>query len=228
MSAMGAFAHSAEGFSAEPKPSALLHTTRRPGLAVLEDGEMPMTNRMRKTIESRTIACVAILCFAAALNSQPPDAKQESDWKSFSYPSDGFQASTPVEPQLGLKDVSTDAGSFQLHSYIVQTAPVSMFIGVCDYGSSTEGRDPGTVLQGAEKAALSSSNSHLLREKKITLGVHPGIEFESESDAAHFTARIYLVATTLYETLVVAPLDKPYPETARFLNSFQLISKTSN
>jgi hypothetical protein len=36
-----------------------------------------------------------------------------------------------------------------------------------------------------------------------------------------------MVGSTLYQTLVVAPLGKPYADTARFLDSFQLIPRTA-
>jgi hypothetical protein len=181
-----------------------------------------MTNLMPRIMQCRTTVCVAVLCFAAAVGAQT------TEWKSYSYPADGFQASYPSAPEVTKRDVPTDAGSFELRSYIAQVAPVALFIGVCDYGSTAAGKDPQTLLQGAKNGALTNSNSHLLSEKKITLGVYPGVEFEAESDAAHFTARIYMVSSTLYQTLVVAPLGKPYDNTSRFLDSFQLIARTSN
>jgi hypothetical protein len=36
-----------------------------------------------------------------------------------------------------------------------------------------------------------------------------------------------MVGSTLYQTLVVAPLGKPYANTTRFLDSFQLIPRTA-
>ena len=126
------------------------------------------------------------------------------------------------------KNIPTDAGAFELRSYIVQAGDVALFIGVCDYGSQAIGKDPGTLLQGGKNGALESSSSHLLSEKKIKLGAYPGIDFEAESDAAHFSFRIYMVGSVFYQTLVVAPLGKPYANTAQFLDSFQLIAKTGN
>jgi len=105
---------------------------------------------------------------------------------------------------------------------------VAMFVGVCDYGAAVTGKDPDALLQGAKNGALQNSKSHLLSEQKITLGVYHGVEFEAESDAAHFSARVYIVGTTLYQTLVVYPLGAPYAGTTRFLDSFQLIARTSN
>jgi hypothetical protein len=44
----------------------------------------------------------------------------------------------------------------------------------------------------------------------------------------HFSARIYLVGTTLYQALTAAPLGKPYAGVPRFLDSFQLIARVQN
>ena len=43
----------------------------------------------------------------------------------------------------------------------------------------------------------------------------------------HFYARIYLVGSTLYQTLIASPLGTPYPSATTFLNSFQLIPRVS-
>ena len=181
-----------------------------------------MTDRISRILQFRTIACVAVLCFAAVAGAQT------ADWKPYSYPADGFQASYPSAPELSMRDIPTDAGSFELRTYIAEVGPAALFIGVCNYGSKTEGKDPQELLQGAKIGALQNSNSHLVTEKKITLGDHPGLEFQAQSDSASFTARIYMVGNVLYQTLVVAPLDKPFPEMTRFLDSFQLIAKTAN
>jgi hypothetical protein len=179
---------------------------------------------MRNPLIGRFTLTVALLALASALTL----AAQTPEWKSYSYPADGFSASFPSQPELQKRDVPTDAGSFQLRSYIVEDGAVAMFVGVCDYGEKVMGKDPDTLLQGAKNGALQNSKSHLLSEQKITLGIYHGVQFESESDAAHFSARIYFVGTTLYQTLVVYQLGSPYAGTTRFLDSFQLIARTSN
>jgi hypothetical protein len=170
----------------------------------------------------RLIASViAGLLIAVAARAQAPG------WQTYSYPSDGFSASYPSQPQLSSKEISTDAGPFELRSYMVEAGDVALFVGVCDYGSKASGNDPDQMLQGAKNGALSNSKSHLITERRITLGVYPGLAFESESDdgSAHFTARVYMVGTTLYQTLVVNPIGKPYSDAQRFLDSFQLIAR---
>jgi hypothetical protein len=166
--------------------------------------------------------CAAVLCFAAAAGAQT------TDWKSYSYPADGFQASYPSAPEISKKDIPTEAGSFELRTYTAEVGSAALFIGVCDYGPKTSGRDPKELLQGVKNGALQNSSSHLTSEKAITLGNYPGVEFQAVSDVAQYTVRIYLVGSILYQILVVAPLDKPCADTTRFLDSLQLIAKTTN
>ena len=180
---------------------------------------------MIRTLRSRfnrSAWFAAALCLVFALSARA------QAWKTYSYPADGFSASYPSDPEVQKRQVPTDAGSFELRSYTAQVDQVALFIGVCDYGAAVAGKTPESLLEGAKNGALSNSNSHLLSEKKISLGIYRGVAFESESDAAHFSARIYFVGTTLYQTLVVAPLGKPYPDTERFLDSFQLLARTHN
>jgi len=86
-----------------------------------------------------------VLCFAAALGAQAPE------WKSYSYPADGFSASYPSVPELSKRNVPTDAGSFELRAYLAQDGEAALFVGVCDYGSAVAGRNPDTVLEGAKQ-----------------------------------------------------------------------------
>ena len=156
-----------------------------------------------------------------------PLAAPASAWKPYNYPADGFSASYPSEPEMQKRDVPTHAGSVESRSYIAQAGPVTLFVDVCDFGNQTAGKDPDELLQGAKNGALTNSKSHLTREKKITLGTYHGVELESESDESHFYARVYMVGTTLYQTLVVWPLASPYPDTIRFLDSFHLVPRAA-
>jgi hypothetical protein len=181
-----------------------------------------MMNRMGKTLPRRVAALAAVLCFASILGAQAPE------WKSYSYSSDGFSASYPSMPELSKRNVPTDKGSFELRAYLAQDGEAALFVGVCDYGSAIADRSSDMVLNGAQEGAIGNVNGHLISGKTIMLGTYPGREFEAENDTMHFSARIYLVGTTLYQTLIASPLGKPYAGTARFFNSFKLIARTSN
>jgi len=186
-------------------------------------------------VVNRCIAVgVSTFGVATLLGAQAPSAPaqaapsaQTAEWKTYIYPEDGFSASFPSKPDFQKRDVSTEMGSFELRFYIVEIEQAAMIAGVCDYGSATEGKDPDDVLKGAESGVLANSNSRLVSDKKITFGIHHGLTFESESDTAHFSGRIYFVGSKLYQSLVVYPIGKPYDGTARFLDSFQLIARVA-
>lgn len=179
-----------------------------------------MNHAVHHRLRVTAIAAVALLGLAVTLHAQAPAA-----WKTYPYASDGFSASYPSSPEVTKRSISTDAGPFELRSYIATDGNVALFVGVCDYGAATAGKDPATLLQGAKNGALQNSGSQLTREKTIKLGIYPGIEFESETADTHFIARVYFVGSTLYQVLVVAPIATPYPQQTQFLDSFQLIPR---
>jgi hypothetical protein len=170
---------------------------------------------------SRITLAVALFSFAAMLCAQAPQ------WKTYSYPADGFSAAFPGEPQFSKQNVPTDKGSFELRAYLAQDGQAAVFVGVCDYGAAISDRTPDQVLDGAQQGALDNVKAHLLRGKTITFGAFPGREFEAENDTMHFYARIYLVGTTLYQTLIASPIGSPYVSASNFLDSFQLIPRVS-
>jgi hypothetical protein len=176
---------------------------------------------MQNSLFKRFILAVALFSIVATLGAQ---AQQ---WKTYSYPADGFSAAFPGEPQFSKRDVPTDKGNFELRAYLVEDGQAALYVGVCDYGSAISDRTPDQVLQGAKGGAISNVSAHLLREKAITLGAYPGVEFEAENDTMHFYARIFLVGSTLYQTLIASPLGTPYVNATRFLDSFQLIPRVS-
>jgi hypothetical protein len=189
---------------------------------------------MGKTFVRRMAIFSAMLLFIAAVGAQTPatpaaqtPSVQSPEWKTYSYAADGFSASFPSAPELQKKDVPTEKGSFELRAYLVEDGEAAAFVGVCDYGTAISDRTPDQVLDGAQQGAIDNVKAHLVRAKKITFGAYPGREFEADNDSMHFSARIYLVGTTLYQTLIASPLGKPYAGTTRFLDSFQLIPRVS-
>jgi hypothetical protein len=170
---------------------------------------------------SRITLAVALFSFAAML------CAQAQQWKTYSYPADGFSASFPSEPTLQKQNVPTEKGSFELRAYLAEDGQAAVFVGVCDYGTAISDRTTDQVLDGAQQGAIDNVKAHLLRGKTIMFGAYPGREFEAENDTMHFYARVYLVGTTLYQTLIASPLGSPYASATNFLNSFQLIPRVS-
>jgi hypothetical protein len=183
-------------------------------------------------VVNRCIAvAVSTLCFAALLTAQASSAPapaapsaQTVEWKTYSYPEDGFSVSFPSQPQLKKSSLDTKTGEIEVRTYLVILQP-AWVVAVIDYGEQAANADPDTLLELGKQGALSSSSAHLLSEKKITLDGHHGLQFEAESSVAHFSSRIYLVGGTLYQTMVVSDPSDKSAETARFLDSFQLIAR---
>jgi hypothetical protein len=171
----------------------------------------------QSSILNRFTLAVALLSFAAALGAQ---AQQ---WKTYSYPSDGFSASFPSEPQLTKKDVPAGTGTRELRIYLANDDPAGMMVGVGDYGAEAAGQDPNVLLQIAKNKISYSP----LKEKKITLSGYPGLELEGEGDSIHYIIRIFFVGTILYQMQVAYPSDTPYASATRFLDSFRLIPRVS-
>lgn len=150
-----------------------------------------------------------------------------SHWQTYTYPADGFRADFPIQPGTDKKTIPTPAGSFEMRSYLAMDGPAALIISICDYGPAAAGKDPAALLQGAKNGALQNSQSHLVSERKLTLGSNPGLEFEAQTDSIHTTDRLYIVGTTLYLVQVSAPITQPYVQAVRFLDGFQLIPRTA-
>ena len=112
---------------------------------------------------------VAALGFAALLGAQTATAPaaQAPEWKTYSYPADGFSASLPLEPIVQKKDVPTEKGSFEMHVYMMQETDSALVVMACDYGDAIAGRDADSILHGAQEGAISNVRGHLIREKKL-------------------------------------------------------------
>ena len=183
--------------------------------------------RPRHCLASGVVFLLSGLALAAQSQATNGSTAPPVEWKTYTNPSDGFSVSFPADPQIQKQNVPTDAGGFELRTYLATPGSAALYVGVCKYGSAVAGRDPEAVLNGAKNGALNNAKAHIITEAKIALGVHSGLEFEAESDNMHFSARIYLVGTTLYQVLTAAPLTDRYAGSTRFLDSFQLIPRVA-
>jgi hypothetical protein len=169
---------------------------------------------------ARIAICTALLCL--------PVAAQSPQLKEYSYPADGFAVSFPSMPLVQTKTVPAETGSIELHEYSEQIDGASLLVTVSNYGASMGGKDVDTQLKGAKNGALKNADARLKSEKPLTLDGNHGLEFEADGNATHFTVRMYMVGTSLYQLLVAAPVEKPYEATSGFLDSFKLIPKPGN
>jgi hypothetical protein len=156
----------------------------------------------------------------------PATAAGSPDWNPYSYEADGFSASFPAPPNVEKQNISTDAGQFELRTYSTQDSSAALTAAVCDYGSTVEGKDPDDVLESSESGALENLKAHLIAVRKINLGVEHGVEFEAENESEHISARMYLRGSSLYQFLIVCPVNTKYGDTARFFDSIHFREKT--
>ena len=81
-------------------------------------------HKVRRSFGRSFIVAAAVLGLAVAASAQT------QEWKSYSYPADGFSATFPLAPDLQKRDVPTEKGSFELRSYIAEVSPVALFVGM--------------------------------------------------------------------------------------------------
>jgi hypothetical protein len=179
-------------------------------------------------------ACILAALGVRTVNAQAPapqaavtPAQPTPNWQTYSYPADGFSASYPATPQEAKQNRPEGAGTTELRDYEVDLGPAEFGVVVNDFGAAIGGHDPQSVLEDTMNGFVPNVKAHILSTQKITLGVYPGRTFEAENDTQHFSARIYLVGTMLYQTITVIPLGPTDPDAARFLDSFQLIARTA-
>jgi hypothetical protein len=150
------------------------------------------------------------------------------EWKTYSYFSEGFSADFPSQPTMQKQNVQIEKGSVEVRAYLATEGEAALLVEVCDYGSAVAGRDPDSILEGAQNGSITNVKGHLIQGKRINFGIYHGVEFETDNDTLHFITRIYLVGSTLYQTLTATPLGQAYASSTRFMDSFQLIARTSN
>jgi hypothetical protein len=187
---------------------------------------------VRTTQSTRSLQLAFI---AAVLSITSPVDAQTEQWKPFAAPADGFQALFPSPPEVSKNSVPAGSETYELRSYVAVVGSTALYVGVCDYGARSRAADPGEILANAEKGAIEHMAAHILSERKITLDTGPGetaqaakshgIEFEAENDKMHFTARMYVAAGALYQVMVTSPPSEKFADSARFLDSFQLIDR---
>jgi len=158
-----------------------------------------------------------------ARNQSASAALPAANWKPYRYAADGFSVSFPSVPKAEKQSIPTDSGAVSLQTYQSDDTGGTLIAAVCDYGPGAKDKDPDALLDSAKSGAVTNIKGHLTSEKKITLGANHGLAFEADSDNAHISARVYLVGTTLYQLIVASPIAVNSANSARFLESFQLI-----
>jgi hypothetical protein len=161
------------------------------------------------------------LALSLLLMAQPWQLAAQQ-WKTYSFPGDGFSILFPAEPDQTTKDLETKRGKIEVRSYATQDGPAALLVGVTYFANSPSDTD--AVLEAGKSGVLTSANARLIGENKIELGTNHGLEFTAESDTAQLTVRIYWINGATYQIVVVSPGKKPYADAQKFFDSFQLAS----
>ena len=196
-------------------------------------GESSMTNRIVLRFQHRLAAGAASLLLGLAVSAQTPAAAVPSTppavWTTYTYAAEGFSASFPAEPTLSKQNVPTDAGSFELRSYIVDRGSAALFVGVCELRRRHCGPRPADFAQRRRKRRTRQLKSHMISEQKITLGTlsRLGVWIQKATPRTSRPAFIWWAPRSI-RFLTVAPLTDRYADSSRFLDSFTIIPRTAN
>ena len=77
-----------------------------------------------------------------------------------------------------------------MHSYTVGVGNGGLMISVIQFGSMAPTKTPDAILQDRKNGGLAQSKTHLVPEKKITLGGAFGLDFETENETTHVKTRL--------------------------------------
>ena len=153
-------------------------------------------------------------------------AQKHEEWKSYSFPGDGFGVSFPAEPEVNTRTVEAKGGSFELRSYGTQVGETALYVAVSERGAKAAEAEK--LLAGAMQGALDQTHAVLVSQSKTNLGAAPGLAFEADAGATRLSFRFYLSDGVLYQLLVAAPLVKPFDGADRFFGSFQLLARAGH
>jgi hypothetical protein len=170
---------------------------------------------MRKHLPRSVV--VLVFCAVAAFG-------QQSDWKDYAYPEDGFAISAPVKPTLQKELVDTDAGKVEMHVYYVDLGEMSGF-SISVYDFSKFGALPvKDLLQGVKNGDVAGVKGTIVSEKEISLDGAPGIEYEIKEPDGHSRVRCYYVRGKIIVTMSIANTALPFHSaTTRLFDSLRFL-----
>lgn len=168
------------------------------------------------------VVVVAALLASVALYAQTAPAV----WKQYSYPSDGFAISSPVQPTLSSQVKPTDSGNVEMHTYTISLSDNGIVMISVSEVKGLENASAKERLQKAKEGALKAGNAALTTEKAIVLGSYPGLQYEAQTQTFHVRARMYIIKNRLLQLLEISPLSVTFPADAeRITTSVRVISQ---
>lgn len=139
----------------------------------------------------------------------------------------GFSVRVPGDMREAVKSVTRDGKAGTQRTYTCSPDPkVTYLVLVRDRPDLVEAGSEAVEkeLEAAPRLAAQALKGKLLGEKPITLGEHPGREFQVECKEGLYRARVYVVGGRLYEVTVLAPREVATSKTAdEYLQSLKLL-----
>jgi hypothetical protein len=172
--------------------------------------------------KTSTTVLIVLICSAIAFGFQLP-----SDWVSFNSPEGRFSIGAPTKPQENVKDIDSDVGKLQLHSFASSSAIAYFMVSYGDYPNEPAADRRELVLDGVRDGVIKGLEGELISETKISINGYPGRQLLArktiEGSETTFNWRIYLVGPRVYQVAVATKKsDSATPEITKFLNSFRL------
>lgn len=158
-------------------------------------------------------------------------AEDKPTLKEFAPKEGGFSVRVPGDMKETVKKVKAPDGKDEVQRmYTFSPAPTTVYLILERDMAALANAKPATIqaaLENSRKAAEESLKGKLLSEKKITLGKHPGLEFQVESaKLGVYRSRIYIADGRMYQVTVMGPKEVATSPTAdEFLKSFKLVEK---
>jgi hypothetical protein len=151
--------------------------------------------------------------------------------KEFAPKEGGFTVRAPGDMKESVKKVAGPGGKDEVQrTYTYAPNPNTVYL-ILDREMPALAKATAatvqTALENGRKAAEKSLGGKLVKEKKVTLGPHQGLEFLIETAKQGFyRSRIYIADGRMYQITVMAPQDVATSKTAdEFLESFKLREK---
>jgi hypothetical protein len=172
----------------------------------------------------RQLLVFALLVPLVALGAK---GKKKTEWKEFTSKDGGFVVTMPGDPKEEKKNRRTASGPGELILYVVERKKEeTVYVaGYCELPESVIKNTPlDKRLDYARRRVLSDLKGKLLKNKKITLGSHPGRELQIAIEGGGLVRqRLFAVKDKLYQLLVVGPKAKALSKDSdRFMDSFKL------
>ena len=151
--------------------------------------------------------------------------------KEFTSAAAGFSVRVPGDMKETVKNVPSQDGKGGVRrTYICAPDPKVIYLVLQrdrpDLAKASPEAMNKALEEGSKSAEKALKGKLLGAAKKITLGKHPGREFQIESKDGLYRSRVFVVDGRMYEVTILAPKEVATSKAAdEYLDSFKLVEK---